>query len=83
MYYAETDFVIADRIGQVAKRHEIPRVQVALAWLLQKPSVTSPIVGVTKLQQLEELVGALDVRLTTEDITTLEEPYRPKRILGM
>ncbi len=83
MYYTETDFVIADRIGQVASQYEIPRAQVALAWLLQKPGVTSPIVGVTRLQQLEELVGALDVGLTAEDITTLEEPYRPKRILGM
>jgi aryl-alcohol dehydrogenase (NADP+) len=83
MYYQDVDFTIADRVGGVGNRLGVSRAQVALAWILQKPGVTSPIVGTTKLEHLEDLVKALDVTLSRDDVASLEEPYRPKRILGM
>ena len=83
MYYDDTDFTIVDRVGEVAARIGATRGQVALAWVLQKPGVTSPIIGTTRLAHLEDLVKALDVKLCMSDVARLEEPYRPKRILGM
>jgi len=83
MYYDEQDFTIAERVGEVAKRLGVSRAQVALAWMLQKPGVTSPIVGTTKLGHLEDLLKALDLRLPPEEMERLESPYRPKRVLGM
>jgi aryl-alcohol dehydrogenase-like predicted oxidoreductase len=77
------DFTIADRVGEVATRVGISRAQVALAWILQKPGVTCPVVGTTKLAHVEDLVRALEIKLTDEDVAHLEAPYRPKRVLGM
>ncbi len=59
-----------------------PVAQVALAWLLQKPGVTAPIVGTSKTSQLEEAVAAAKIKLTDEQMKRIEEPYRPHRILG-
>jgi aryl-alcohol dehydrogenase (NADP+) len=83
LYYREIDFAIAARVGELAGRLGISRAQVALAWLLQKPAVTSPIIGATKPQHLEDNVGALGVKLRKEDIAFLEEPYQPRRVLNM
>ena len=55
--------------------------QIALAWLLRQPGVTAPIVGVSKPEQLEQAIGALDVTLTDEDVRRLEEPYVPHQVL--
>ena len=55
----------------------------APAWLLQTPAVTSPIIGATKVQHLEDNVGALGVKLGKEDIAFLEEPCQPRRVLNM
>lgn len=82
MYYEEVDFEIADRVGTLASRLGIPRATLALAWMLHKPGITSPIVGTTKLQHLEEAAAAVHVKLSQNDITYLEEPYRPKGVLG-
>ena len=60
----------------------IPRATLALAWMLHKPGLTCPIVGTSKAQHLEEAVAAVGVKLGQEDIASLEEPYRPKRVLG-
>ena len=79
MYFSEVDFAIADRAAAIAKARNVKPIQVALAWLLAKPGVTSPVVGVTKEEQLGELVGALDIELTAEEMAALEEPYLPKR----
>ena len=54
----------------------------ALAWMLQKPGITAPIVGATKPNHLTDAVGALPVRLTPEEVRLLEEPYRPHPVLG-
>lgn len=78
----DVDKAIIDRVGEVAENHGISRVQVALAWLLHKEPVVAPIVGVTKLEQLEDAVKAVEVKLTQEEINYLEEPYIPHPIVG-
>jgi aryl-alcohol dehydrogenase (NADP+) len=80
--YGEEDRVIVDRVGEIAERRGIPRAQVALAWMLAQPGITSPIVGATKPHHLDDAVAAVEVALTPEEIATLEEPYRPHPILG-
>jgi aryl-alcohol dehydrogenase-like predicted oxidoreductase len=82
MYYAESDFTIAERAADVARRRGVTPAQVGLAWLLAKPGVTSPIVGASKLAQLDEAVASIDVRLDSGEMTLLEELYQPHRILG-
>ncbi len=83
LYYTDTDFAIADRVGVVAAAKGVSNMQVALAWLLAQPAVTAPIIGATKMEHLEESVAALDVRLTPEERTALEELYRPRAVVGI
>jgi aryl-alcohol dehydrogenase-like predicted oxidoreductase len=82
LYYADSDFTIAERVVDLAARRGLRPTQVALAWLLAKPGVTAPIIGASKLPHLDEAVAALDVRLEPEEIGFLEEPYQPHAILG-
>ena len=79
---ADADRLIIDQVAAIAEKRGVPRVQIALAWLLQKELVTSPIVGATKISHLEDAEAALSVTLTPEEISTLEEPYVPHRIVG-
>ena len=79
---AETDQQVVKRVAEIAERYGVPRVHIALAWLLQKSPVTAPIIGATKISHLEDAVGALSVRLTSEEVAHLEEPYTPHRIVG-
>jgi len=81
-YFADSDFAIADRVGEVAARHGVSRMQVALAWVLSRSGVAAPIVGASKLQHLDEAVDALDVKLTAEDCKYLEELYQPHTVIG-
>ena len=81
-YYGESDVAIADRAAELAKRRGVTPAQVALAWLLAKPGVTSPIVGASKLPQLDEAVAASELRLDAGEMTFLEELYQPHRIIG-
>jgi aryl-alcohol dehydrogenase-like predicted oxidoreductase len=78
----DADHSVVDRLGEVAEKRGIPRAQVALAWLLAKPGVTSPIVGASKPHHLEDAVAALSVHLTPEEMTALEESYVPHPVLG-
>ena len=82
LYYQEDDFAIADRVGEVAGDKGLSNMQIALIWILAKPAITAPIIGVSKLKHLEEAVSALDVKLSAEDISKLEAPYKPHKILG-
>jgi len=82
MYYQPEDFSIADRVKTVADAVGRTMPQVALAWMLSKTYITAPIVGASKLAHLEQAVEALSVRLTIEQLKTLEEPYKPHPILG-
>ena len=79
---AETDRQVVERVAEVAERHRVPRVQVALAWLLQKAPVVAPIIGATKTAHLDTAVAALDVTLTQEEVEYLEEPYLPHPVVG-
>ena len=83
LYYQESDFAVADRVGAVAARTGLSRAKVALAWMLGKPYITSPIIGATKLQHLEEAVAATEIALGAEDVKALEELYRPKAVAGI
>jgi len=82
LYYTEQDFQIVERVTSVARKHGKPNAQVALAWLLSKPGITAPIVGASKPGHLEDAVAALTLKLDAEDMKTLEEPYKPKRVMG-
>jgi aryl-alcohol dehydrogenase (NADP+) len=83
LYYQESDFAVADRVGEVAARTGLSRAKVALGWMLGKPDITSPIVGATKIQHIEDAVAALEVTLSADDVTALEELYQPKRVAGL
>jgi aryl-alcohol dehydrogenase-like predicted oxidoreductase len=78
----EIDHAVIDRLGRISEQRRASRAQVALAWLLSKPGITSPIVGATKPHHLSEAAAALSLRLTPEEIASLEEPYTPHPVLG-
>ena len=79
---AETDRQVVERVAEIAEKQAVPRVHIALAWLLQKQPVTAPIIGATKITHLEDAVGALAVKLTQEEVAYLEAPYVPHPIVG-
>ena len=79
---ADVDAPVLGRVGDVSERLGIPRSHVALAWLLQKPQVAAPIVGPTTVAHIDNAIGALDVTLSAEDITYLEELYVPHKVVG-
>lgn len=79
---ADTDRRVVERVAEVADKHGVPRVHIALARLLQKTPVTAPIIGATKIRHLDDAVGALTVTLTREEVAYLEEPYVPHVIVG-
>ncbi len=79
---ADTDRQVVERVAELAEKHGVPRVHIALAWLLQKQPVTAPIIGATKISHLEDAVGALSVKLTEDEVTYLEAPYVPHPIVG-
>ena len=79
---AEADRKVVDAVATVASRRGVPRAQVALAWLLAQPGITAPIIGATKLSQLDDAVAALSLQLSTEEIAELEAPYVPHGVVG-
>lgn len=80
---AESDRKVVERVAKVAEKRGVPRAQIALAWLLQKEQITAPIIGSTKVSHLEDAVAALSIKLSTEDIAFLEEPYVPHPVVGL
>jgi aryl-alcohol dehydrogenase-like predicted oxidoreductase len=80
---AEADKRVVDRLGELAGSRGVARAQIALAWLLTKPAITAPLVGATKLHHLEDAVAAVSLKLTAEEIASLEEPYVPHPVLGL
>ena len=82
MYYRDEDFVMADRVQEIAKERGVSGSQVALAWVLSKPFVTAPIIGASKIEHLDQAIAALEIRPADEEIKRLEELYRPHPILG-
>jgi len=79
LYYRDSDFAIVERVADVARNRGRSNTQIALAWLRRHPWVTALIVGVTRLEHIDEAVAALDIELSEEEILTLEEPYVPHR----
>ncbi len=79
---SDSDKAIVERVAEVAKKHNIPRAQVALAWVLQKQNVVSPIVGATKVQHVDDAVAALSFKLSDDEVKFLEEPYVPRAVQG-
>ena len=77
-----TDRRIVEEVGRIAQEHGVPRVQIALAWLLSKEPVVAPIIGATKDEHIDNAVAALEVELTPDEIAALEEPYAPHAIVG-
>jgi len=80
--YLPEDQQVHEQVAEVASARGIPRAQVAMAWLLGRPGVTAPIVGVTRASHLDDAVAALDVELTRQETEQLEKPYVPHRIAG-
>lgn len=78
----EADGEIVDRVGQISERRGVPRAQVALAWLLGKQGVSAPIVGATRSHHLRDAAAALALRLSPEEVASLEAPYTPHPVAG-
>jgi aryl-alcohol dehydrogenase-like predicted oxidoreductase len=78
----DADRQIVERVAAVAAQRGVPRAQVALAWLAQKPVVTAPIIGASKPHHLDDAVAALSLKLSADEIATLEAPYVPHRVVG-
>jgi aryl-alcohol dehydrogenase (NADP+) len=82
LYYQDADFVVADRVQKIAQQRGISGPQIALAWLLNKPHITSPIIGASKLEHLDQSIAALEIKLSADEVRNLEEPYQLHPILG-
>lgn len=78
----DQDMVIVERVKEIAEKYEVKRVEVALAWLLQKESVVAPIIGATKESHLLDALPAISLALSAEDVAYLEEPYRAHEVVG-
>ncbi len=80
--YSASDFDIVDRVSEIASARGVSNAQVALAWMLEKPFITAPIVGASKMQHLEDAIAALELKLSPEEVVKLEELYQPHNISG-
>ena len=74
---AEATFKIADRVAEVAEKYGKAPAQIALAWLVNKPEITRPVVGVSKISQLDQLVEVTEITLEDDDVAYLKELYQP------
>ncbi|HEY6279676.1 MAG TPA: aldo/keto reductase, partial [Streptosporangiaceae bacterium] len=82
LYRQPADFDVVDAVGEVAAERGVPSAQIALAWLLQRPGVTAPIVGATKRAHIEDALAAEKLELTKDEVRRLEERYQPHPVLG-
>ncbi|MGH9045863.1 MAG: aldo/keto reductase [Acidimicrobiales bacterium] len=82
LYNESTDRRIVERVAEIADERDVSRAQVALAWLLSKRGVTSPIIGATKPEHLEDAISAVELELSDEETKRLEEPYQPHSVAG-
>ncbi len=81
-FFKSQDYDVVETAGEVAKEKGVSTSQIALSWLFHK-GVTAPIIGVTKIEHLEEAVGSLEIKLSEEDIKRLDEPYKPHSLIGI
>ena len=82
LYYRDSDFKVVERVTEIAEARGVKPAQVALAWVMAKPGVNSPIIGASKMYQLDDALGALHLKLTEDEMRRLEEPYEPHPVLG-
>jgi aryl-alcohol dehydrogenase (NADP+) len=82
MYFRDEDFAVAKQVAEVAAARGVSGSQVALAWLLNKPHITAPILGATRMEHLEQAIAAMEIRLSSDEIARLEARYRPHPVLG-
>jgi aryl-alcohol dehydrogenase (NADP+) len=82
LYFRKEDFEVAERVQEVAQMRGVTGSQIALAWLLDKPHITAPIIGATKLEHLEQSIAALDISLSEDEVKSLEALYQPHPVLG-
>ena len=82
LYYQPSDFEVLERVTEVARQRGVSNARVALAWVLQQPGITAPIVGASKAIHLDDAIAALDIKLDDAELKALAEPYRPHAILG-
>ena len=82
LYYQPSDFTVVERVTEIATKRGVANAQVALAWVLQQPGITAPIVGASKMHHLDDAIAALTLNLDATELKALAEPYQPHRILG-
>jgi aryl-alcohol dehydrogenase (NADP+) len=81
-YSTDAQETILERMREIATKKQVTPAQIAIAWLLSKPGVTAPIVGMSKPEYLDSVIGALKIQLTDEEVKSLEEPYQPRGTVG-
>ncbi len=82
LYFREEDFIVAERVQEIAKARGVTGSQVALAWTLNKPHISAPIIGASKLDHLDQAIAALEIKLSDDEVKRLEELYQPHPIRG-
>jgi aryl-alcohol dehydrogenase (NADP+) len=82
LYYRPSDFTVVERLTEIAGQRGVQNAQVALAWMLEKPGISAPIIGASKMSHLDQALAALDLHLDESEIKALEEPYEPHPVLG-
>jgi aryl-alcohol dehydrogenase-like predicted oxidoreductase len=82
LYYADSDYDIADRVVQLARARGVLPIQVALAWVASRPGITAPIIGASRVEQLDQLAEGLSLTLTPDEVGTLEQQYQPHPVRG-
>ncbi len=80
--YGPADYAIRNKVSEIAAARDVSNAQVAQAWMLHKPAITAPIVGASKMSHLEDAIKAVDLKLTADEIASLEAPYLPKAVKG-
>ena len=82
LYFREEDFNVAEVAQAVGKEHNVTGSQIALAWMLNKPHISAPIIGASKMEHLDQAIAALEIKLSTDESGRLEKPYQPHPVLG-
>ncbi len=82
LYYRAEDFDVSERAAEIGKERGVTASQIALAWVLSKPYIASPIIGATKMNHLDQAIAALEIKLSEDEVKRLEEPYKPHPVLG-
>ena len=82
LYFREEDFIVAEAAREIGNGYNASGSQIALAWMLNKPHISAPIIGASKMEHLDQAIAALEIKLTAEEINRLELPYQPHPVLG-